>query len=890
MNNLRKKFVSCTRTLAPTLALAMLSASIAGCVQPSPDEGDVGTTQDAVTIPGANVLGFETLGAWAVSSGTTALVPNLRTEGATALGVTAPLNYTTLTSVALSSGLAPLASLTQVGATVKLDMQMPSVQPNPNFYGTLQLFISVPSQGVNNQYLGQKDLLGQQLGTYQSYEFAVSDFVRTKLAGKTYADLTFTIGLTAPAGVTGRYLFDNMRTSSPSTTPVGSVPGIDLVASVTKSPAANTPGSATFAAGGVQIPASFHVKLGSTGSGTAKLELGFGTTTNVTCTYGATSDAKNYAFSSCSTGNKAGDIVPAAFAKLTLAGTDPNQAQTKVRAQLSRNPMGDQLGAKLLPPIPTFWGDTLAEINTISKDWTNQVISTLPPPSTKVVNLPIPEFAKRKGDGTPLNVLDGSAPRPPNDPPFAFRGDLNNSPDGRPTGLFDAYYEVSGSITPELSGTHLLTHFNALTLVGLRVFEQNADALKATLTAETDNGGTNDFGSIKPKGKIVFDTKIFNITVIHEEAVNEGSFVWQKSVTQSLDLPPIQIWIFAIKAGATFSEGGAISGELLPNGFKLTPAIQASAGVHVWGGVNLGIASGGVDASIELLKVTFPLTFSSTFEPNNGPSVCAGQFNTTLDGAVKLASGGGSVDLTASLGPCPFCISAGLNIVHWDGLDLGTIKFPAPFPIKVIDQRFKLPTNLCVKPLIVTITPPAPDAKIFPDVPVGITARATRLNQDVPCKFLTWSSDDSSASFTGSADSCSRQVTFKSTGSKKLTVTARNADGETGTATISLVVSTKPSGAIPTITNPIEGQWLGNPTTTYRGLSSGGTGKVTAVWKMDDKVFKTLSPFTAGSKVTLPDTNATSGSNADHVITLMLTDGAGKTNSTSVRVHTEVLK
>ena len=180
--------------------------------------------------------------------------------------------------------------------------------------------------------------------------------MRTKLAGKTYSDLKFTIGLNAPSGVTGKYIFDNLRTTSPASTPVGPVAGVDLIAIVTKTPPANTPGDATFTAGGIQIPDGFHLKLGATGTGTAKLELGFGTTTNVTCTYTAAADKKNYKFGSCTTGNKAGDIVPAAFAKLTLVSTDPNQATTKVRAQLALNPLGDQLGTKLLAADPDLLG------------------------------------------------------------------------------------------------------------------------------------------------------------------------------------------------------------------------------------------------------------------------------------------------------------------------------------------------------------------------------------------------------------------------------------------------------------------------------------------------------------------------------------------------------
>ena len=276
------------------LSVAMVGlCGAAACERPDAGD-DTEAVSSAIVIPGTSVLGFETAGAWSVSSGSVAQTTALRTQGAAALQVTAPVNYTTLVSVPLASGLAPLASMTDSGAVLQLDMQMPSPQPNPNYWGAVQLYISVPSKGVNNQYLGQTELLGQQLGTFQTYRFPMTDFVRSKLAGQSYTDRTSTIALNAPVGVQGRYVFDNLRSTSPTARPVGSVPSVDVTASLATSPTVNTPGLATFAAGTIEIPASFHVRVGNAGTGTAKLELGFGTTTAVSCTYNASSDKTAY--------------------------------------------------------------------------------------------------------------------------------------------------------------------------------------------------------------------------------------------------------------------------------------------------------------------------------------------------------------------------------------------------------------------------------------------------------------------------------------------------------------------------------------------------------------------------------------------------------------------
>jgi hypothetical protein len=895
MNTMSRRFVRDRRALASALALATLSAGIVGCDELPPSDEEVTSLQSAVVIPGTSVLGFEVLGAWTATSGTLALSTAQRTQGAAALSVGAPVGFTSLTSVALPSGLAPLATLTQAGATVKVDMQIPSPQPNPNFYGALQLFISVPSQGVNNVYLGQKDLLGQQLNAFQTYEYPVPDAVRTKLAGKTYSDLTFTLGLNAPTGVTGKYLFDNLRTTSPASTPVGPVASVDLIAIVTKTPPVNTPGAATFPAGGIQIPDGFHLKLGATGTGTAKLELGFGTTTNITCTYTAAADKKNYKFGSCTTGNKAGDIVSADFAKLTLVSTDPNEATTKVRAQLALNPLGDQLGTKLLPPLPTFWGDTLAEVNTISMAWTNAVIATLPVTSKKVVRMPIPEFAKRKGDGMPMDVLDMTVPPPPNDPPFDFRGDLNNSPDRRPSGMFDAYYSLKGKVEPILKTTPQISfgaHFDATAMVGVRLFEQNIDALSATLEIDTDGGGVGEFDWLQPVGSMSFRASVFGSEVFNETATQDSGFVSEdKSFTIPFNFPPIQIWIFQVQAGITATVGVAISGSIMDNGFQFAPIPLAAVGAHLWGGVNLGIASGGVDVSMDFIRARFPLNTTAQFNLDTSAGGCAAKFTTTVDGKAELSSGGGKIDLVASLGPCPFCISAGWNIATWPGINLGTVQFPSPFPIKVVDQAFPLPKVACTKPLKVTIIQPKTTTVIYKDTPTLGQAQATRkgelVDTDVPCKYLTWTSPNAGAVFTPTTG-CNPTVKFNSTGSKTIVVTAQNEYGEVGTSQVKVNVVAKPAGAIPLITSPVDGFISIDGKFTLSGFSQGGSGTVTAVWKRNGTTISTQT-VGAGTKVAIPNVTNQTG-NGIFTYSLTLTDGSGNANTASVTVTTSLVK
>lgn len=856
---------------------------------------DTDLVRSAVVIPGTSVLGFETSGAWAVSSGTVAQVASPRTQGASALQVTAPQNYTALVSVALSSGLAPLASLTDIGATVQLDLQLPTSQPNPNYYGAVQLYINVPSKGVNNQFLGQTDLTGKQLGTFQTYQFPVTDFVRSKLAGQTYSDLTFTIGLNAPAGAQGKYVFDNLRSTSPTARPVGSIPSVDVTASLSTSPPANTPGLATFT-GTIQIPASFHVRVGSAGTGTAKLELGFGTTTAVSCTYGASADKTSYNFTSCTTGNKAGDIVAAGFAKLTIVSADPAAPLTKIKAQLASNLLGDQVGANRVVPTPTYWGETASEISAITQAWANAQVAALPSTTTRTtLTLPIPEFAYSHGDGLPVNYLDGGPPPPPLDPPFDFRGSLQNGVGRNPSGMFDAYYRIFGSITPATAGTKFTSHFDASGVVGVRVLSNDVDALKVFVSVDTDNGGTDGQGSVDPHSKGKATATLFNATLMDESGDETTGFNFEKSISATFDTPPIPIWVFSVQGGVIASAGFKINGALAINGFQLTATPNASISAHVFGGVNVGVASGGVNVTVQLIGIEMPVSATALLTVDTTPTVCGASFGTTINGNVKITSGGGSVDLVGTLGVCPFCLEGSLNIFSWPNRNLGTVNFPAPFPINVNIPLPGLPPSTCHLPLTVKIDRPIGTSTVYAGIPTGSSASATRppprggLTVPMDCQYLTWSSTTPGVTFSPSAVGCNPQITFPSTGSADLTVTALNQYGETGSQTVTVNVQSPPATAFPQIVTPLEGDRYNSGTDVpVVGIVSGGTGAGTAVWTLDGAEIQRQS-YTSGGTITLPTFPVHVFWNHTYTLVLTVTDSSGVPQSTTVTFESFVV-
>src|ERR1700733_11001261 len=201
-SNAEKRSNDSRNRWAKTFAGASLVAATSflgsvGCTASTGGPESIGQTSSAIT--GGDALGFESPAGWTVSSGTVAATTT-RTQGAEALAVTAPQNYTTLVSVPLASNLAGLAGLASTASTVSVDLELPTSQPNPNYFGALQLFVSAPAEGIYNQYLGQSLLTGQPLGGFQTYTFVVTSFVQTQLTNKTYSDLTFTLALNAPAG------------------------------------------------------------------------------------------------------------------------------------------------------------------------------------------------------------------------------------------------------------------------------------------------------------------------------------------------------------------------------------------------------------------------------------------------------------------------------------------------------------------------------------------------------------------------------------------------------------------------------------------------------------------------------------------------------------------
>ena len=90
---------------------------------------------------------------------------------------------------------------------VGFDLRIPSPQPNPGWFGTVQLFVEIPSQGINNLPVGLHDLIAWTPGQFRRAEFSLPANVRTALNAN-FSDLRWRIELNRPTNATAGYLFD----------------------------------------------------------------------------------------------------------------------------------------------------------------------------------------------------------------------------------------------------------------------------------------------------------------------------------------------------------------------------------------------------------------------------------------------------------------------------------------------------------------------------------------------------------------------------------------------------------------------------------------------------------------------------------------------------------
>ena len=747
--------------------------------------------------------------------------------------------------------------------------------------------------------------------------------------------------------MSGTYLFDNLRIHSVELvqSPTGQAPPPGYGGSLDLVVPGNAPVTQTYDLDPTQIPSGFHLKKGTAGATTVQLQLGLDKTPALTCTYIADktdSSGQSYIVKSCTNGYEAGDLVNANWVSL---GIEKGTVSQEIHAQLALAPLGDLAGSGLIPAMPTFWGNAdtcapapvagtvvtssascasqTAQANKIVTDYFNQVNTDKPSPNWVVA--PVPESATRSGDGTPVNNLAGStAPVPAGDPPFDTGGDLN------PGGSFDAYWRLSGNLTPTaVAGTdENLTHFDATFTAHGVLFGDDIDVVDAKLTADTDSGETT------PTYKPATSTGTLGFFVFGEEIPSDGitfspstGFSVDPNWTQEYDLPSIQIWIFDITLGALVDADLAASGSAALSGADLSVTPSVSLGGHISGGINLGIAEGNVDAKINLVTLSAPLTAQVKWVLNTNPDLCAATLNGSLNGNLKLGSGGGEVDLDASFGVCPFCYTDSYTLFKWGPL---VSKSWTLFNASIDTQLFGLPSSLCTYPITVSILSPTTGASLSSGLPIALTGNAAPNDNTIPFTVtynwtFTPGANASTATIQSGANTAHPVVQFGAPTSGNTstwtigmtaTTTVESAGGtkitQTGTATpITVTVTNLSNGVyIPEVLSTPNGVAVldasgaldvGNvpmPITVF-GVVSGATGALNSTFTVAPCNDGTAACTAPGAATALPVTGATTASPSAvwssgfaggyYKFTMNTTAGGSQFGTTSVVIFGTVL-
>jgi len=153
------------------------------------------------------VFGFEATSSWSTTTaGATLGQSSTHSQGAYALSVrpSSSNGFTPIASV-------PLSTLSAVGPTLAVDVRLPTAQANPHWYGTFQIYLNCPSRAIYSQFLGQVELTGKPLNTWNTLTFALNGSLIASLLKGGYSDLVVTVVLNVQVPTTGVYLIDNLR-------------------------------------------------------------------------------------------------------------------------------------------------------------------------------------------------------------------------------------------------------------------------------------------------------------------------------------------------------------------------------------------------------------------------------------------------------------------------------------------------------------------------------------------------------------------------------------------------------------------------------------------------------------------------------------------------------
>lgn len=817
----RCRAVSGVASLAALGALSACSGSPAQ--QPA---NNIQSHQAAATgTTSLDATAFDSPSLWHVTQGSVSALQatTQRTSGSAALAVVQPSGYTRIESSALASTSAGLAGLA-TGAKVAVDINIPSQQANPYWYGAVQMYFSCPSHNIYNGYLGQVELTGKRTGVYQTIRFAIPDYVASAIAGTTFSDLTVGIVINVPQNSPGTYLLDNLRLKnsvlpaapSPDSTGAWTVAegqSTTLVAwkSMTAG-VADQVGTASFTQALVQVPQSLHVVKGAAGGGSASLVLGLTGGTGATCTFSGDSTGANYVLASCTGGFKAGDLISADSATLTVISADANSAKTKIQVQLALNPAGDDI-VQGLTPIPTWFGASAAEIaatldafTQAQKNWqiTDNVAVHLPTPALNLYD------SETTNDGVPTPAPGDT------DPPFKKTGALTNND------MADARWGLNGSIdvSTDSAGTRH-THFDNTVGSDIYILGQKITLFSVSATVDATSPAPNVGGTGSSSSKYCYS--YFG----HTEECKSASGDLATPVdlfrdSNSLTFFEFNWWVFHVAASGGLDIYATVQGTVTPNGLNLVFTPGAGLWFKVEAGVAIGFAGGGLWGKVYLFEVDIPITVAASVTANMDPRVCTQTVKESFSGQLKFSALGGKLGYYIEGGvTCGLwdglCWRDDETIFSWKGLEKSYDIIPA---VDLVNATTALPSSECALPGNADGQIDYPGSgEQFPQgtssylladfsrtiLPDPVPANYIALPTYIDCKYFTWSSSDTSDVITavsGQAIGCMPQIVYGNPGTRTISVVASDPALGNGYGSVQVTVSaTLPNAPVPTITS-----------------------------------------------------------------------------------------
>lgn len=152
----------------------------------------------------APVRTFERDAGWSSAQAQLSLSTTIKSEGTSSLSVVPTQGWSEVVSIPSS-----VVGAGTIGSTLKLDIRLPTQQPNPYFRGQVGVLISIPSAAVYDQYIGQVGLDSAALGAFSTLTLSLPAKVQ-RLLRYGVADVTLKIQLNV-APNTNPYYLDNLR-------------------------------------------------------------------------------------------------------------------------------------------------------------------------------------------------------------------------------------------------------------------------------------------------------------------------------------------------------------------------------------------------------------------------------------------------------------------------------------------------------------------------------------------------------------------------------------------------------------------------------------------------------------------------------------------------------